>query len=186
MKRGLTVIAILAIAVAFGSVVSRVSPMARTVFSWTALLRPEKPVSISVEPTVAKDTSAPSEPKSESGKPPEGSIAMRPNIIEAQGIEVAPAESGTLAQVLTVPGTISLDPGRVARVPGRVEGTVTQMRKQLGDLVNPGEVVAVLDSREVADAKSEYLTAQVALELQKTLSERQQMLWAQKSNAEIQ
>jgi membrane fusion protein, heavy metal efflux system len=60
------------------------------------------------------------------------------------------------------------------------------MHERLGDLVTPGEVVAVLDSREVADAKSEYLTAQVALDLQRTLYERQQILWAKKSTAELQ
>src|SRR5205823_12167624 len=106
--------------------------------------------------------------------------------IEAQGIEVAAAEKGILGRVLTVPGTITFDPGRVARVPGRVVGTVTQMRKRLGDSVEPGEVVAVLDSREVADAKSEYLTASVAVDLQRTIFERHKALWAQKSNAELQ
>jgi cobalt-zinc-cadmium efflux system membrane fusion protein len=111
---------------------------------------------------------------------------MRPEQIEAQEIEVAAVGNGVLAQVLTVPGTITLDPSRVARVPGRVEGTVTQMRKRLGDPVTPGEVVAVLDSREVADAKSEYLTAQVAVDLQRTIFERHKALWAQKSNAELQ
>jgi cobalt-zinc-cadmium efflux system membrane fusion protein len=105
---------------------------------------------------------------------------MSPERIAAQEIEVAPVEKGILARVLTVPGTITLDPGRVARVPGRVVGTVTQMRKRLGDSVSQGEVVAVLDSREVADAKSEYLTASVAFDLQKTLLERVQTLWAKR------
>ena len=135
---------------------------------------------------MAKDASTPSKSKDETEKAPEGSINMPPEQIAAQEIEVALVEKGVLARMLTVPGTITLDPGRVARVPGRVEGTVTQMRKRLGDLVTPGEVVAVLDSREVADAKSEYLTAQVALDLQRTLYERQQILWAQKSTAELQ
>ena len=111
---------------------------------------------------------------------------MQPERIVAQEIEIASVAKGTLARMLTVPGTITLDPGRVARVPGRVEGTVTQMRKRLGDLVTPGEVVAVLDSREVADAKSEYLTAQVTVDLQRTSYERQQILWAKKSTAELQ
>jgi cobalt-zinc-cadmium efflux system membrane fusion protein len=47
-------------------------------------------------------------------------------------------------------------------------------------------VVAVLDSREVADAKSEYLTAQVAVDLQRTIFKRHKALWTQKSNAELQ
>jgi membrane fusion protein, heavy metal efflux system len=111
---------------------------------------------------------------------PSGTVYMPPERIEAQGIELAPAGKGVLTRILTVPGTITLDPGRVARVPGRVVGTVTEMRKRLGDAVTQGEVVAVLDSREVADAKSEYLTASVAFELQKTLLERVQTLWAKR------
>src|SRR5207245_11707457 len=80
--------------------------------------------------------------------------------------------------------TLNMDMG--ARVPARVVGTVTQMRKRLGDPVTQGEVVGVLDSREVADAKSEYLTASVAFDLKKTLFERAQTLWAKRISAEQQ
>jgi cobalt-zinc-cadmium efflux system membrane fusion protein len=79
-----------------------------------------------------------------------------------------------------------LDSDLVARVPARVVGTVTQMRKRLGDPVNQGEVVAVLDSREVADAKSEYLTASVAFDLDKTMFDRSQVLWTKRISAEQQ
>jgi membrane fusion protein, heavy metal efflux system len=186
MKRILTfVVASLAVGVALGGVVSQVTPTVRTVLAWTALW-PEKTLSTSAEPTVAKDMSTLSETKGKTEIAPEGSIDMLPEMLEAQGIEVASVGKGVLARVLNVPGTVTLDPGRVARVPGRVEGTVTKMRKRWGDPVTPGEVVAVLDSREVADAKSEYLTAQVTLDLQKTVFERQQILWAQRSTAELQ
>jgi membrane fusion protein, heavy metal efflux system len=66
---------------------------------------------------------------------------------------------------------------KVARVPVRVVGTVARLDKRLGDVVKHGEIVAVLGSREVADAKSEYLTASVDLELQKTMFERIESLW---------
>ena len=135
---------------------------------------------------MAKDASTPSESKGAAEKAPEGSINMPPERIVAQEIEVAPVEKGVLARRLTVPGTITLDMDMVARVPGRVVGTVTQMRKRLGDAVTQGEVVAVLDSREVADAKSEYLTASVAFDLKKTLFERAQTLWAKRISAEQQ
>lgn len=180
------IVATLAIAAALGGVVSQVSPSARSVLDWTALPRLAKTTSTPTEPAQAKNVSAPSESKGEAEKAPEGLINMPPERIEAQEIQVAQAEKGDLARRLTAPGTITLDIDRVARVPGRVEGTVTQMRKRLGDSVTPGEVVAVLDSREVADAKSEYLTASVAFDLKKTLFERQQMLWARKINTEIQ
>jgi membrane fusion protein, heavy metal efflux system len=44
----------------------------------------------------------------------------------------------------------------------------------------------VLESREVADAESDYLAALVQFDLQKTLFEREQTLWAQKISAEQQ
>ena len=88
---------------------------------------------------------------------------MPPDQIAAQKSRLPLSRKAFLRGCLPCQGTIILDPGRVARVPGRVEGTVMEMRKRLGDSVTQGEVVAVLDSREVADAKSEYLTASVAL-----------------------
>ncbi len=91
---------------------------------------------------------------------------------------------GTLARHLLVPGTITPDTDRIARVPARVVGTVAEMRKRLGDAVQKDEVVAILDSREVADAKSEYLTAQVQAELQTINFERQQKLLASRSASE--
>lgn len=182
MKRTLTIVASLVIGVALGGILSQVLP-ARTVHF---LAQPGKVVPSSVDLSTAKGPAAPSGTNGNAEKAPKGLIEIQPEQIEAQEIEVAAVEKGDLARVLTVPGTITLDPSRVARVPGRVEGTVTQMHKRLGDVVTPGEVVAVLDSREVADAKGEYLTAQVALDLQRTVYERQKILWSKKSTAELQ
>ena len=78
------------------------------------------------------------------------------------------------------------DSNRIARVAAKVVGTVAQLNKQLGDTVAKDEVVAVLDSREVAEAKSEYLAAQVNFELQKTLFERAQPLYQAKVTPENQ
>jgi cobalt-zinc-cadmium efflux system membrane fusion protein len=186
MRRILTIVATLAMGVALGGMLSQVSPAARIMFAWTASPTFERTASTRAEPAMAKDASTPSESKGATEVAPEGPIDMLPERIDAQGIEVAPVEKGVLARRLAVPGTITLDMDMVARVPGRVIGTVTQMRKRLGDAVTQGEVVAVLDSREVADAKSEYLTASVAFDLKKTLFERAQTLWAKRISAEQQ
>jgi cobalt-zinc-cadmium efflux system membrane fusion protein len=111
-------------------------------------------------------------------------VRMAPGQIANQEIALAPAEGGVLARHILVPGTVTPDADRVARVPVRVVGTVTEMRKRLGDRVAKGEVVAVLDSREVADAKSEYLTAQVQAELQSINFARQQKLVASQATSE--
>ncbi|SFF20693.1 efflux RND transporter periplasmic adaptor subunit [Methylobacterium sp. 13MFTsu3.1M2] len=108
----------------------------------------------------------------------DGHVKMTAEQVESQDIGVAKAAGGTLSRHILVPGTVTPDTDRIARVPARVVGTVSEMRKRLGDDVRKGEVVAVLDSREVADAKSDYLTAMVQSELQKINFDRQQRLLA--------
>jgi cobalt-zinc-cadmium efflux system membrane fusion protein len=68
---------------------------------------------------------------------------------------------------------------RIARVAVRLLGTVVELRKRLGDPVEKNEVVAVIESREVADAKSEYLATRLSDDLQQTLFARATSLWQQ-------
>jgi membrane fusion protein, heavy metal efflux system len=58
------------------------------------------------------------------------------------------------------------------------------LRKRLGDPVERNEVVAVIESREVADAKSEYLAARLTDELQQTLFARATSMWQAKVKTE--
>ena len=81
------------------------------------------------------------------------------------GIEVGTASSGTLRQLVTLPGEVALNADRRSHVAPRVSGVVQAVHKTLGDQVQVGDVLALLDSRELADLKSAYLTTaeQVAL-----------------------
>ena len=117
---------------------------------------------------------------------PPGVLKLSAEQITKAKIELAPAGEGTLTRRITVPGTIAPDADRIGRVAAKVIGTVAELRKRLGDPVAKGEVIAVLESREVADAKSDYLAALVQFELQQTLFEREQTLWEQKIIAEQQ
>ena len=116
----------------------------------------------------------------------EGKIKMTAEQIATSKVTVSPAEGGTLGIHIVAPGVVQPDPDRLARVAGRVVGTVAELRKRLGDTVEKGEVVAVLDSREVAEAKSEYFAARTNVELQQTLYERQKSLWDKRISAENQ
>lgn len=116
----------------------------------------------------------------------EGNIKMSPEQIQQAKIELGQAEPGVLGLHIVVPGTVQTDPDRMARIAGRVVGTVAELRKRLGDEVKKGEIVAILDSREVAEAKSEYYAARTNLELQQTLFERDKSLWDKKISAENQ
>jgi membrane fusion protein, heavy metal efflux system len=123
-------------------------------------------------------------PESQPGR--EGLIKLSAAQIAALRIEVAPVGPGTLSRTVRVPGNVTMDPDRIGHVPAKVIGTVVELRKRLGDVVQKGEVVAYLESREVADAKSEFLTAGANLELQTTLIERERSLFEKKISAEQQ
>lgn len=116
----------------------------------------------------------------------EGLIKLSAERIAALRIEVAPVGPGNLLRTVRVPGNVMMDPDRIGHVPAKVIGTVVELRKRLGDAVQKGEVVAYLESREVADAKSEFLTAGANLELQTTLIERERSLFEKKISAEQQ
>ncbi len=114
----------------------------------------------------------------------EGQIKMASDQIVDAKIEVAPAKPGLISKRLRIAGTVVPDRNRVGRVPSKVVGTVVELKKRLGDEVLAGETIAVLDSREVADAKSEYIAALVNYRLQETLHQREKTLWEKQVSSE--
>ena len=104
--------------------------------------------------------------------------------IETAGIELAPVQDGTLAHRIVVPGTIVPHADRIARVSVRLFGTVAELHKKLGDPVVKDEVVAVLDSRDVANAKSEYLAARLTSALNQDLYARDKEMFERHVMAE--
>jgi len=95
----------------------------------------------------------------------EGPLVLSEKAIRESGIEVAEASGGELEQALTLPGEIVLNADKVAHIVPRVAGIVRRVDKNLGDDVQAGEVMAILESRELAEAKAAYLAAQQRLAL---------------------
>jgi cobalt-zinc-cadmium efflux system membrane fusion protein len=100
------------------------------------------------------------------------------------GIEVAVARAGSLQTSLTLPGIIALNADRRVHVVSRIPGMVQEIRKQLGDQVRAGEVMAVIDSRELADTKAAYLAARERVSLAETTFAREKDLWEKKISPE--
>lgn len=116
----------------------------------------------------------------------EGLIRMTPEQIATNHIGLTNASPGILALTLSAPGVIVPDSDRIARIAANVVGTVAVLNKRLGDRVEQGEIVAELDSREAAEARSDYFAATTNLELQKTLFAREEELWSRRVSAEQQ
>jgi membrane fusion protein, heavy metal efflux system len=111
-------------------------------------------------------------------------IKLSEEQIIAARIDVVTIQGGTLNRRLIVPGTIVPHADRIARVTVKLSGTVAELRKRLGDTVEQNEVMGVIESREVADAKSEYLANKTTYDLRQTLFLRAKMLWEGKAGTE--
>ncbi|WP_233021909.1 efflux RND transporter periplasmic adaptor subunit [Rhodopseudomonas boonkerdii] len=104
-------------------------------------------------------------------------LAMDAERMQLAQIELAPARAGMVAKRLVVPGVIVPDADRVARVTVKLAGTVSELRKNIGDEVAKGEVLGAIESREVAEARSEYLASKLSDDLQQDLTGRDKGLF---------
>ncbi len=100
------------------------------------------------------------------------------------GIETRTAGPGHLRIEVTLPGEVALNADRVAHVVPRVSGVVREVRKNLGDTVRRGEIMAVLESRELADSRAALLAARERALLAQSNFTREERLWLKKISAE--
>ncbi|WDT82810.1 MAG: hypothetical protein MPW14_24615 (plasmid) [Candidatus Manganitrophus sp.] len=73
----------------------------------------------------------------------EGRVEMSPEAAKAAGIEIGTAGPVRMKTVLDLPGEIGLNQNKVAHVVPRLSGVVTEVRKNLGEKVKKGELIAV-------------------------------------------
>ncbi|MFQ5464182.1 MAG: efflux RND transporter periplasmic adaptor subunit [Phycisphaerae bacterium] len=68
-----------------------------------------------------------------------------------------PVKRGSLTSIVELSGEVAFNADRLVHISPRVSGIVSSVEKTLGDGVTVGDVLCVLDSREMGDAKMEYL-----------------------------
>jgi membrane fusion protein, heavy metal efflux system len=114
----------------------------------------------------------------------EGKVQLGADQVKSAGIVVNTVGPRKMQTILELPGEIKADATRLAEVVPRVQGVVTEVRKQAGDRVRRGELMVVLSSRELADAKGAYIESIHRVEFAKTALEREENLWKKKISAE--
>ncbi len=92
-------------------------------------------------------------------------------------LKILEAGPGTIDMEGTFPGEITLDPDRVAHIVPVLSGIVRKAEKKLGDVVSKGEVIATLESRELAELKALFLAAQSKEQQALTVFNREKELW---------
>jgi len=95
--------------------------------------------------------------------------------------EAGPAE---LSVEVSLPGEVVVNPDRLAHMVPQVPGLVKDVRKTIGDTVAKGELLAVISSREFAEAKSEYLASRNRASLAWPNYQREKGLWEKKITSE--
>jgi cobalt-zinc-cadmium efflux system membrane fusion protein len=114
----------------------------------------------------------------------ENRLTVPSDLAKKMGLATEAAGPGDITSVLELPGEIALNADMVSHVVPRVSGVVLEVRKNLGDRVEKGETIAVIDSRELGEAKSRYLVAVEREKLANYNFERVQRLWEAQTVAE--
>ncbi len=114
----------------------------------------------------------------EEGHGEEGVAELTEAVATRLGIRVVPVERRKVAGLLETTGRVDFDQERIAHVAARVRGRVVKAEVVLGSRVRKGQLLAVLDSLELAAAKSDFLQARTELRLAETTLQRKRSLAA--------
>ncbi len=74
------------------------------------------------------------------------------------GIKVAKAGPGVIERRVKLPGEILINSDRAAHIVPRAEGIVREVLVRIGDPVKAGQAMAIVESVELSEAQSQYLT----------------------------
>ncbi len=85
--------------------------------------------------------------------------------VTKSGVDVDVVQERPMTDSITANGELTFNPTRVAHLSARVPGTVTSVFKAIGDTVQPGDILAIVDAAIVGQAKSHLLQAMVKVKL---------------------
>ena len=103
----------------------------------------------------------------------EARVELPDEAIKNADITIQTAGPAKLKNLINLSGEIGLNEEKVVHIVPRLNGVVKKVFKDLGDRVRVGDVLAIIESRELADAKINYLAATKQVNLAKLDLERQ-------------
>jgi len=119
--------------------------------------------------------------KSNKEEAPVAPVAVDPSIVEItpqlqQQIKLATVGNVEIRETLRVSGSIQVDEQRVARLGASVTGRINDIDAVLGQHVKQGQVLATLNSTELAQNQLSYIKALQQISLQTKAVERARLL----------
>jgi len=106
-----------------------------------------------------------------------------PNVVEITAnlqsqIKLAKVANADVREVLRIPGSIQVDEQRMARIGAPVTGRITDIDAVLGQDVKQGQLLATLNSTELAQNQLTFIKAMQQISLQTKAVERAKLLLA--------
>lgn len=114
----------------------------------------------------------------------EAAVVLTPEQAAAADLMVANAGPATITETVTLQGDIRVAADAELLVLAPVSAVAVSVPVVLGQWVKAGEPLAILESRELAELKRNYLTAKATAELAHNDFKREDMLWKEKITAE--
>ena len=114
----------------------------------------------------------------------EGVVELTPEMLERVTIRTAVPSNRFLPAELLTTGQVDFEQDRLAHVTPRIPGRVEEVLVDLGDTVRKGQILAVIDSIDLGQAKSSYLQSKVQEELARQNYEREEGLFADRIASE--
>lgn len=112
------------------------------------------------------------------------SIRLSPELISEFGIEISEAKVASLKSGIDLPGEIKINADRQAHIVNFLPGVVSNVYKDLGDKVFAGELMASLNSRELARLHEEYHATLNSLEIAENNFKREEALFKERITTE--
>ncbi len=94
-------------------------------------------------------------PRAQAGKP----LLLKEEEIKQAAIKVEPAQVQATEELITLTATVTPNQERIARVSPRLSGRIASVAVVQGARVKAGQVLAVLESSELGEARSAYMQA---------------------------
>jgi cobalt-zinc-cadmium efflux system membrane fusion protein len=86
-------------------------------------------------------------------------VRLAPDVVRAAGVKTAPVALAALPLTVTLNGEVIADPDHSAKIATRVAGRVVDVRFREGERVKAGELLAVIESPELARARAAFTSA---------------------------
>jgi len=120
--------------------------------------------------------------------PVPGQVKLTPEAVHMAKIETAPVRLGPLDNRVSFTGELVFNEERLAKIHSRAPGRVVQIVADYGQVVKPGEVLAVIDSVELSQAQMGSRQAAAKFNAAQKAYDRARLLYEGKaiSRAELQ